>query len=335
MDAAKIRRIVRAAGVVPGENVLVHFWGGDEYLSIAREFMNAVAACGASPVLLQQSREANRALFAAAEDGCFNGRWLKRFSGFDTVLDVFAYRPVVLGYYLPAEQYERYRAYIRGLFSALMQAKRFSQIRLPTAENAAETALPPEEFISRMERAYDIDYEALAARCDAFLSAQRGRDRLTLCTGKDSELHFELGGRLWHADAGDGDWPCGEVYIAPLEEKTWGEVWFSELYIPELGCFADVKLTVSDGKLTDSSVPELRQWLAARPPEETVVCELGFGMNPGVTELCGYAVLDEKMANAFHIALGANTMFGGKNEAGCHLDLVGGVYTLREGEEMR
>ena len=46
-------------------------------------------------------------------------------------------------------------------------------------------------------------------------------------------------------------------------------------------------------------------------------------MNPKVTDLCGYPVLDEKMAGSFHIALGANTMFGGQNEAPMHIDLVG------------
>lgn len=333
MNAAMFRRIVRAAGVAKGEDVLVHFWGGDEDLNTAREFINAVAACGASPVLLQQSREVNRALFAAAAEGAFDARWFSRFSGFDTVLDVFAYRPVVLGHELPAEQYERYRTYIRGLFAALMQAKRFLQIRLPTAENAAEAGLPPEEFISRMERAYDIDYEALSVSCGRKAAELRGMDRLTLRTGKDCELRFALGDRAWHIDAGDGDWPCGEVYIAPLETKTDGTLWFPELFFPELGRVTDVTLTVSGGQAVDSSNPELRRRLAELPPEETVVCELGFGMNPGVKDLCGCTVLDEKLAGSFHIALGANTMFGGVNGARNHLDLVcGGDFCLVKGE---
>ena len=35
--------------------------------------------------------------------------------------------------------------------------------------------------------------------------------------------------------------------------------------------------------------------------------------NPNVTELCGYTPLDEKMYGTFHIAVGANNMFGGTN----------------------
>ena len=48
-----------------------------------------------------------------------------------------------------------------------------------------------------------------------------------------------------------------------------------------------------------------------------------LGMNPNVTDLCGYTVLDEKMAGTFHIAVGANNMFGGENKASDHIDFVG------------
>lgn len=58
-------------------------------------------------------------------------------------------------------------------------------------------------------------------------------------------------------------------------------------------------------------------------PEDKVICELGFGMNPNVKDLCGCTLLDEKMADTFHIAIGNNTMFGGTNESDQHIDLVG------------
>ena len=60
-----------------------------------------------------------------------------------------------------------------------------------------------------------------------------------------------------------------------------------------------------------------------QPGENRIVCELGPGMNPNVTDLCGYTLLDEKMAGTFHIAVGANTMFGGENRATDHGDFVG------------
>lgn len=44
-------------------------------------------------------------------------------------------------------------------------------------------------------------------------------------------------------------------------------------------------------------------------------------MNPNITDLCGYTVLDEKMSGTFHIAVGANEMFGGSNAASNHDDI--------------
>lgn len=328
MDRNQIQRIVKASGVAPGELVLVHYWGEAEHLPVAQDFMAAVAALGASPVLLQQSRSRNCILFAEAQAPCFGPAYFGGLSHFDTVLDLFACQPILLGSALPEPQMARYRNYIAALFSALMKARRFVQLRLPTAENAAETGIP--DYMERLEAAYGADYEALLARCREAKDALEGHDRLTLRTGADCALHFDLSGRTWLVDAGEGDWPCGEIYIAPLEGGTAGTVWFPALHLEDVGCFSDVTLTVEGGRVVDSSAPALRDFFRQQPPENRVVCELGLGMNPEVRSLCGCAALDEKMAGSFHIALGANTMFGGQNEARIHTDLVGtGPFTLQ------
>ena len=64
MDFETISRMVRAIGISEGELILVHFWGEDADKEIANRFVAAVAAAGASPVLLQQSRTVNRDLFS-------------------------------------------------------------------------------------------------------------------------------------------------------------------------------------------------------------------------------------------------------------------------------
>ena len=50
---------------------------------------------------------------------------------------------------------------------------------------------------------------------------------------------------------------------------------------------------------------------------------LGYELEDAQMELCGYTLLDEKMARTFHIAVGANTMFGGESRATDHGDFVG------------
>lgn len=322
MDREIIIRLVKASGVTAGELVLVHFWGEDADKEIANHFVSAVAELGATPVLLQQSRTINRDMFGAAKESCFEERYFALFSGFDAVLDVFAYQPIILGYPLPDEQMSLYRRYISRLFYKLMECKRFTQIRIPTQANAAESNLKPEDYIRRMICAYDIDYEMLKANCRRKIDQFAGADRVAVHTGDDCVLYLELAGRNWHMDAGDGDLPCGEIYIAPLESKTQGSVFFETFYLDDVK-YRDVALKILDGEVVGSSNREVQAYFAGQPRENRMVCELGLGMNPNVTDLCGYMVLDEKMNGTFHIAVGANHMFGGENKASDHIDFVG------------
>lgn len=322
MDKKTIHKIVKASGVSAGELILVLFWGEDADKEIANTFVASVAALGATPVLLQQARSLNRDIFLSAKESCFDNRYFNLFSKFDAVLDVFAYQPVVLGYQIPNEQMDLYRKYISQLFYKLMECKRFTQIRIPTQANAAESGLDPQDYIQRMTRAYDIDYETVLTACKDKAEYFAGVEAVAVHTGTDCVLHLELTGRTWHIDAGDGDLPCGEIYIAPIENKTQGSVFFDTFYLHDIK-YRHVTLQISDGEVSGSSNPDIAKHFAGQPQENRVVCELGIGMNPNITALCGYTVLDEKMAGTFHIAVGANNMFGGTNIASDHMDFVG------------
>lgn len=322
MHTQTIANIVKASGVSSGEMVLIHFWGEDCHKSIANQFVASTASLGATPILLQQSRTVNRDLFSTAKDTCFDDRYFKLFSNFDAVLDVFAYQPVQLGYALSDSQMLLYRRYMSNLFHSFMGCKRFTQIRFPTKENAEESGLDPEEYVDRMTKAYDVDYEQIKHACNAQLKRLNGIHQAALHTGSGCTLYFNLADRVWHIDSGDGDLPCGEIYIAPIEEQTNGSVFFETFYLNQK-LYQNVKLDICRGEVRSSNHKELTCYFNEQPEANKIICELGFGMNPHVTSLCGCTVLDEKMAGTFHIAVGSNIMFGGKNEAACHNDFVG------------
>ena len=322
MEFETIVKLVKASGVSEGELILIHFWGEDADKKIANSFAAAVAAAGASPVVLQQARSINRDLFATAKASCFDEKYFELFSKFDAVLDVFAYQPVILGYELEEEQMNLYRRYIGQLFGKLMECKRFTQIRIPTEANAAESGLAPEEYIRRLNSAYDIDYDCLAEACGQEAAKMAGAEKVAVTTGEGCVLNLELTGRKWLTDAGDGDLPCGEIYIAPVENRTNGKVFFEALWVDNVK-YPDVTLEIADGEIINCSNKELEKHFADMPKAEKTVCELGLGMNSNVRDLCGYSLLDEKMAGTFHIAIGMNTMFGGTNQASDHVDFVG------------
>lgn len=322
MNNETISRIVKASGVSAGELILIHFWGEDADKRIANQFIAAVAAMGATPVLLQQARSINREIFTAAKESCFDDRYFELFSRFDAVLDVFAYQPVILGYIIEEEQMELYRRYVSQLFNRLVTCRRFAQIRIPTEANAEESGLDPQDYIRCMNRAYDIDYDAVGTACRREMERFIGIGQVAVHTGDACVLHLDLTGRTWLIDAGEGDLPCGEIYIAPVEGKTNGNVSFETFYLDDVQ-YTDVTLQIVNGEVSGSSHAEIARHFAEVPRENRIVCELGLGMNPNVTDLCGYTLLDEKMAGTFHIAVGANTMFGGKNNASDHVDFVG------------
>lgn len=322
MKKETILKMVRASGVSAGELVLIHFWGEDSDKEIANYFVESVAAMGASPVLLQQSRSINKEIFSGAKESCFDEKYFELFSKFDAVLDVFAYQPIILGCELEEEQMELYRKYISQLFYKLVACKRFTQIRVPTEANAEESGLDPQDYMQRMNSAYDIDYDKLRAACEREKERYTGANRVAIHTGADCTLHIDLTGREWYIDAGEGDLPCGEIYIAPVETKTNGSVFFKTFYLDDVK-YNDITLNIRNGEVSGSDNAEVAEQFAGMPRENRIVCELGIGMNPNIADLCGYTVLDEKKAGTFHIAVGENTMFGGENKATDHVDFVG------------
>ena len=328
MTQELINKIVKATGVQKNELVLVHFWGEDEDIALMHMFSKAVAIHGASPLELQQSRTVNYTKFAAVEHEFYAEKYFALFDAIDAVIDVFCYRPVQLDQKLDPDPMAFYRNYMAQIFKRLVQTERFSQIRLPTKQNAEESNLSPSDFEARMIAAYDIDYTQMHKSAQDYVSRLQDKCELTISTPNGHEVHFALSGRQWHMDAGEGDMPCGEVYIAPVEARTHGEVIFKKLYAQDVGIFDNIVLSIKEGVIVHSNDEKLNDYFNKLEKAEKTVCELGFGINPNVTSTCGYTVLDEKASGTFHIAIGANCMFGGENDASNHVDFVGTSFTI-------
>lgn len=323
MEKKLIKKLLKATGVKEGELILLHFWGEDKDRQILHDFSTQVAALGATPFEVAQSRTVNRELFSEAKDCCFNERYFQIFKEFDAVIDLFAYQPVVIGGSLSEDAMQNYRRYMSGLFGTLMKAKRFTQLRIPTEENAKEFSMEPQDFIERMTCAYDVDYDNIRLRGEEKIEELKQTKKAILHTGEKETLTIQYENREWFNDAGEGDLPCGEIYVAPLEDKTEGTMYFETLYLDDLPVCNQVTLTIVGGKVVDSSHDLVNSYLMDLPESGRVVCEFGIGLNPKIKGLTGCTVLDEKMDGTVHIAIGANHMFGGVNEAPMHIDLVG------------
>lgn len=212
-------------------------------------------------------------------------------------------------------------AVLRSLFSFMSSHKKLIQITMPTRTNAVLAETDYDVYCSNMIKALDIDYEELDAACRNKVEMFKGGSIL-IKTGSDAELRMDISGRKWSIDAGEGAFPCGEVYIAPIEEKTNGTIYYKKFVLEGIGVFDDITLSIRNGKFVDSNCDEFNRFMESQEDKARIVGELGIGMNPAVTFSGTGAALDEDALGTFHIALGMNNLFGGKNDCRFHMDFV-------------
>jgi len=153
--------------------------------------------------------------------------------------------------------------------------------------------------------------------------------RITCARGSDLRLGLE--DRTAIVDAGAlnmrgafGNIPCGEAFIAPLEDAGEGTL-VVDGSIAGVGRVAEpVELTLRDGRLAEASGTEgaqLMDLLAEHGAEATSVAELGIGTNESAI-LTGNILEDEKILGSAHVAFGASAAIGGAVQVPVHLDCV-------------
>lgn len=316
-----IKKMVEAIGVKAGDIVLIQLWGEDENIGLLHDFSYEVAAAGGTPMEQQHSRIYYKNLFEATEEKCYSESFFNIFKDVKVVIDICTYEPVRPHKEFSKDKIGFYREYMKELFKSLSSKEKFVQIRVPTIENSLESDLDFEEYKTLMMKAYDINYNELKIKSNDIVNALLNRDLVKIITGKDHELYLSLKSRKWYIDAGDGDLPCGEIYIAPIENSAKGSIIIEKFFL-EGEILKNLDLTFKDGRLINSSSEIFNEYLKTLPENANILCELGIGLNENVTDLVGYTALDEKTKGTIHIAIGMNTMFGGSNQCSYHKDFV-------------
>jgi leucyl aminopeptidase (aminopeptidase T) len=177
------------------------------------------------------------------------------------------------------------------------------------------------------------DYREVARVARNLAARLAGVDQVRLRTAAGTDLTLRLGRRPVHIDTGIltepgdfGNLPAGEVFVAPLEESAEGRL-VVDLSLGDLVLAEPVTLTFQAGRVISVAggqvAERLRDRLGADPWAWTLG-EFGMGANPHA-RIRGRVTTDEKVLGTAHIALGANTSFGGCNPAATHYDCVIGA----------
>lgn len=317
-----IPSIVKGFEIPENSKVLLHFWGENSNLDILDRFAVEILKNKSIPVKWQESREFYRDYFSEAVDekADYPEIYSDIFSKMDAVVDIFMYGPSPHREF-PQNKMSLYRQYIRNMFNALSSNKKiFIQVQVPTIENAADNNMDFEVYKNSMYEALSMDIDKLKKRTTILLAELKKVNKIEIYTG-DDVLEFNLGERKWHKDDGKGDVPCGEVYIAPVEESANGTIHIKDIYLDGVNIH-NVKMEFESGKLVNCTAPEIMELISHFKGDSDKIAEFGLGLNEKVKRLTGCSLIDEKCYGTAHIAIGMNNLFGGKNQAGIHIDFV-------------
>ncbi len=214
-----------------------------------------------------------------------------------------------------------------------------SHTRFRALANVAGTrfaSLPhfdPDMFFTSM----CVNWQELAARTSRLAEALRDAVELRLTTPNGTRMAFGSAERPAEGDDGllvtagsFGNLPAGEVYLAPLEGTSEGELVLE--YAPTRKLKSPVRLLVSKGLVTDVLGDEphaaiLREVFAGNPLTRNVA-ELGIGTNDRAKRPDN--ILEaEKILGTVHVALGDNSGFGGIVQVPFHEDYIFYQPTLK------
>ncbi|MCD6599208.1 MAG: aminopeptidase [Dehalococcoidia bacterium] len=180
------------------------------------------------------------------------------------------------------------------------------------------------------------DYTKIHEECKKIVSLVHKANDVIVTSPGGTNLKFSLKGRKGIIDDGIytrkgmfGNLPAGEVYAAPLEGTTNGNLvvkagWFANLEEDMTFVFKDGQVIQVNGggRIGDG----FRDILACGKDEEPYLsrrnhAELGIGTNPNARQPDN-TLEAEKIRGTAHIAIGDNAHFGGKVSADLHQDFV-------------
>lgn len=195
-----------------------------------------------------------------------------------------------------------------------------------------------------LSEAMVADYNDVKNRVEKMGNTLKDLKKVTITSPAGCNLTLHIEGRPLVLDTGIihnrgdfGNLPAGEVYVAPIEGTAEGTIVFDGTIASIGQVTRPVTIKVKDGYAKSfeggEEAQKLEQMLkAVGKPEAFNVAELGIGCNPHA-KLMGNLLIDEKVYNTIHIALGDNSTFGGKTIAGIHIDGVVLKPTVKVNDE--
>jgi leucyl aminopeptidase (aminopeptidase T) len=210
-----------------------------------------------------------------------------------------------------------------------------TKARRDASEKGARIASMPGITEEMMERAINVDYDAMAERGHKIRDALRKGKKVHITTKLGTDISMSIEGREAKGGMGGmvhkkGDWdnlPAGEACTTPVEGTSNG-VFVVDASFGGIGKLSKpIKIDVKDGfavRIEGEEAEKLKNILEGVNDKNAFnIAELGIGTNDKA-KITGNVLEDEKVLGTAHIALGNSKSLGGKIDVPVHLD---GVFT--------
>lgn len=152
-----------------------------------------------------------------------------------------------------------------------------------------------------------------------------GKKQLRIVS-KDTDLSMSIEGRSWINCSGEGNFPDGEIFTAPVEHSLEGTVRFSFPGIFNGREIEDIRLSFRNGKVVEASAvkgEDLLLQLLDTDQGSRTIGEFGIGTNYGIKRFTKHMLFDEKIGGTIHLALGIGfPECGSQNMSGIHWDML-------------
>lgn len=323
MDKKWIKNLVSSMDIQKGDIVLIQYWGEHEETKMLNEFSAELACAGAFSFYMQYTVEYFSNVFSEENCNleCYPEQFFQIFEPVNVVIDLLAVFPGSVGRHINNKYRPVFQDYMKNLFNVLRKKEKVIQLRLPSKEMAESAHIDYHQFQKILLEAYSVDYNNLKRSCEQRIKVLKDFAEVQVVSEHGCSLKFSVRDREWYMDAGNGDYPSGEIYIAPLEDSAEGELYLEKAYFDGIE-LEHLRLSFNSGKLVKSNSDSFNKILKEIPSGGDVLAEFGIGLNTKIDAVAGYTVLDEKCYGTIHIGLGMNIDFGGKNEVPFHEDIV-------------
>ena len=169
------------------------------------------------------------------------------------------------------------------------------------------------------------EWKKMAKKHQQMIEWVKGRSEVHI-EGEGTDLYLDVTDRTFLPADGKENFPDGEIFTGPHEDKTEGHVTFSFPAIHGGQAVEGVRLEFEKGRVVNATAKRNEEFLVKTldtDPGARVLGELGIGTNFGIKDFTGETLLDEKIGGTIHLAVGASyPESGGVNQSAVHWDMV-------------